>query len=58
MKQPLAKARRVYGLQPSQTFTGLEAPLKEVQADAVLIVVPPEIHASVAEEALAHGLHA
>ena len=53
----LANARRVYGLQPSQTFTGLEAALKEVQADAVLIVVPPEVHAPIAEEALARGLH-
>jgi predicted dehydrogenase len=56
-EEALAKARGAYGLQKGQTFTGLEEALKEVQADAVLIVVPPEIHAPVAEQALAHGLH-
>ncbi len=53
----LARARNVYGLEPNQTFTGLGAALREVQADAALIVVPPEIHAPVSEEALSHGLH-
>jgi predicted dehydrogenase len=56
-KEALEKARSVYGLRPDQTFTSLKDALKDTQIDAALIIVPPQFHAPVAEEALAHGLH-
>jgi predicted dehydrogenase len=55
-KTALEKARSVYGLRPDQTFTSLDEALKDTQIDAALIIVPPQFHAPVAEEALAHGL--
>jgi predicted dehydrogenase len=55
--EALERARNFYGLRADQTFTTLDEALKHVQADAALIVVPPEVHARVAENALAHGLH-
>ena len=53
----LEKAQRTYGLAKDRTFTSLEGALRNVEADAALIVVPPKLHAPVAEEALSLGLH-
>ena len=53
----LKRAQDVYGLRPDQTYSSLDEALKHTQADAALIVVPPEVHARVAENALSHGLH-
>jgi predicted dehydrogenase len=39
------------------TFHGLERALDGVEADAVLLVSPPETHRPLSEEALARGLH-
>lgn len=55
--EALKRAQEVYGLGPDQTYSSLDEALKHIQADAALIVVPPELHARVAENALSHGLH-
>ncbi|HEY0790184.1 MAG TPA: Gfo/Idh/MocA family oxidoreductase [Chthoniobacterales bacterium] len=53
----LERVRATYGIGPGETFASLDDALKEVQADAALVVVPPEAHAPVAEQALSRGLH-
>jgi predicted dehydrogenase len=55
--EALKRAQDVYGLRPDQMYSSLDEALKHIQADAALIVVPPELHARVAEDALSHGLH-
>lgn len=54
----LAKACLAYRLDSSAAFTSLKDAVAKVKADAVLVVVPPEYHASVAIEAFENGLHA
>ena len=39
------------------TFSDLDSALRRVHCDAVLIVAPPRVHRSLAEEALAAGCH-
>jgi predicted dehydrogenase len=57
-QQLLSDACKTYSLDPSMAFTSLQEAVMKVEADAVLIVVPPEYHATVAIEAFANGLHA
>lgn len=45
------------GIPKSLRFTSLAEALKNVEADAALVVTPPPAHASVAIEALEAGLH-
>jgi len=56
-KNLLAKACDYYHLNPGITFKSLTEAVNSVEADAALIVVPPEYHKPVAEEAFGLGLH-
>lgn len=56
--QLLDDACKTYELNPAVAFTSLKEAASNVEAEAVLIVVPPEHHAAVAIEAFEHGLHA
>jgi predicted dehydrogenase len=53
----LADARKVTGLPEDKCFASLEAALEKVEADAVLSVTPPLVHAQHARLAFARGLH-
>ena len=46
-----------FAIEPGRIFDTLDQAVKEVRADAALVVVPPEAHAEVTEGALGHGLH-
>lgn len=53
----LANACSSYGLDKSMAFPSLKEAIQQVEADAVLVVAPPQFHAAVALEAFTHGLH-
>lgn len=53
----LGRGASAAGVAPSACFSSITAAAGAVQADAVLIVVPPAIHAPLALEALESGLH-
>ncbi|MGR6118170.1 Gfo/Idh/MocA family protein [Aeribacillus composti] len=53
----LDKACDYYRLNPNIAFKSLTDAIQNVQADAALIVVPPDYHAEVAIEALENKLH-
>jgi predicted dehydrogenase len=53
----LARGASAARLQPSLCFSSISDASKAVESDAVLIVVPPARHASLALEALESGLH-
>jgi predicted dehydrogenase len=54
----LQRAASTAAVSPDRCFGGLDEALGAgVRADAVLIAVPPAVHAPVALEALGHGLH-
>ncbi len=55
--EALAKAREIAGLPADRGFSALEAALDRVEADAVLTVTPPAVHAEHARLAFARGLH-
>lgn len=57
-EQLLADACKTYGIDASMAFTSLRDAAAKVQADAVLVIVPPEHHAAVAIEAFEYGWHA
>jgi len=46
-----------YKLDPSMCFKSLAEAVKNVEADAAFIIVPPAFHKDVTIEALNHGLH-
>jgi predicted dehydrogenase len=46
-----------YQIDENLVFPKLDAAVKAVEADAALVVVPPEAHLEVTENALRHGLH-
>jgi predicted dehydrogenase len=50
-------ARDRHGLDPARFYEDLRDALKEHGADAVLLVVPPAVHADIAEIALSAGAH-
>lgn len=54
--QALQNARQYLGLPQERCYTDLETALREVEADFVNIVVPPQIHESVIDAAIAHNL--
>lgn len=57
-EQLLDKAANHYRLdRKRQCFRSLKEAVQVVQADAALVVVPPEFHAPVAIEAMEYGLH-
>lgn len=53
----LAEAGDAVGIPAERRFKTLEAALDKVQADAVLTVTPPAVHAQHAKIAFARGLH-
>ncbi|MFP7442912.1 Gfo/Idh/MocA family oxidoreductase [Bacillus infantis] len=53
----LDKACENYQIRPDLAFHSLKEAVKEVEADAVLILVPPAFHAAVAVEAFENNLH-
>ncbi|MEO2077400.1 MAG: Gfo/Idh/MocA family oxidoreductase [Bacillus sp. (in: firmicutes)] len=53
----LDKACNHYKINPSVAFQNLSEAVKEVKADAVLILVPPNFHADIALEAFENKLH-
>ncbi len=55
--QLLAEAQAVTGLDESASFSGLDAALATVPADAVIICTPTEFHAPLARLAFAAGKH-
>lgn len=55
--QALQVARERTGVPQDRTFSDLSRALKEVEADAVLIVTPPRFHRGQALMALKSGLH-
>jgi predicted dehydrogenase len=52
-----ARAVAELGLPPARVFPTLDEALREVAADAALVVVPVAAHAAVSEQALVAGLH-
>jgi predicted dehydrogenase len=54
---PLREAAEALSIPPDRRFASLEAALGAVEADAVLTVTPPAVHAAHAELAFARGLH-
>ena len=53
----LGRAAGAYNIPKTNLFGSLKEAAAQVKADAVLIVVPPEIHARVTLEAVSLGLH-
>jgi predicted dehydrogenase len=53
----LSRAAQVAGVDPSACFGSITAAARETESDAVLIVVPPAMHAPLALEAFESGLH-
>jgi predicted dehydrogenase len=53
----LEKACNHYQINPTLAFQSLSEAVKEVEADAVLILVPPTFHAAIALEAFENNLH-
>src|SRR5688572_32120979 len=56
-EKALADAGQAVGVPPGRRFPTLEAALDNVEADAVLTVTPPAVHAAHARLAFARGLH-
>ncbi|MCM2533337.1 Gfo/Idh/MocA family oxidoreductase [Neobacillus pocheonensis] len=56
-KDLLDKACQHYQLKPNTAFQSLSEAIEHVEADAVLILVPPDYHANVALEAFENKLH-
>jgi predicted dehydrogenase len=54
---PLNECGDTLGIPPERRFKSLEAALEKVEADAILTVTPPVIHAKHAELAFSRGLH-
>lgn len=55
--EQLNKAGEAAGVAPEHRFGALETALQNVEADAVLTVTPPIVHAQHAALAFEHGLH-
>lgn len=55
--EQLNKVGEELHIPPEQRFKSLENALKHVEADAILTVTPPIIHAQHAQLAFTHGLH-
>ena len=55
--QNLEEGGAIAGLPPEKRFAGLEEALNAVEADAVLTVTPPPVHAAHSRLAFARGLH-
>jgi len=53
----LAAAREMTGLGEEACFTSLEAALQAVEADAVVVITPPDLHAPQCFEAVRAGKH-
>jgi len=53
----LQRAREVTGLPQSACFSNLKQALMNVEADALLCIVPPAYHESVVKSSLSSGLH-
>jgi predicted dehydrogenase len=46
-----------FGISKDRVFDSIDKAMDAVRADAALVVVPPEAHTEVTENALSHGLH-
>jgi predicted dehydrogenase len=57
-EEALKMASKAHKMPKKRCFTSLDIALEKVEADAVLAVVPPAVHAEVAIKALKAGLHA
>ena len=53
----LRKAREHYNLKPDMTFGSLSDAMKKTDAEAVLVIVPPKVHAEVTIQALENEMH-
>ncbi len=56
-EEALTRVADSVALAPDRRFSSLAEALEKCEADAALVVVPPEAHAAVAIEALEAGLH-
>ena len=56
-EEALRDAAAEHGMPMERCFKDLESALMKVEADAALIVVPPEVHMEIALQALENGLH-
>ena len=56
-EKALGEAASAHKMPENRCYTSLDQALGEVRADAVLVVVPPRVHAEVAIKALRGGLH-
>jgi len=56
-KEKLMKASGTYGVPKNRCYSDMDAALSEVEADAALVVVPPEAHMGVAIKAFVAGLN-
>lgn len=53
----MAKAREMTGLAPEVCFTRMEDALEAVEADAVVVITPPDLHARQCLDAVRAGKH-
>jgi len=56
-EEALKEAAVAHGMPKDRCFKDLESALAKVEADAVLIVVPPKVHMEIALQSLKAGLH-
>jgi len=56
-EKALEEAAEAHGMPKERCFNDLESALAEVEADAALIVVPPNVHMEIALQSLKAGLH-
>ena len=56
-KEAMEKACSISGLSPKRCFLNMEEAFKEVDADAVFVITPPELHAEQCLQAIRRGKH-
>ncbi|MDN4522957.1 Gfo/Idh/MocA family protein [Fictibacillus fluitans] len=57
MEENLAQAKQLTGLPEEALFTNIDEALGQIEAEAVLIVTPPQTHKELAIKAIQHGFH-
>lgn len=55
--EALAVARKITGLDVDQCFENMDEAIKSVQADAIIVITPPQLHAAQCLKAVRSGKH-